>query len=102
MGLMSKLFGTDEATNSVVNPLDNTIAADPSLGFFGEEVARIGVILSHAHSRKDSRVMARCLAALRELNALNHSTSFQLAMPKYKNEFRIKKARGEMPFLDVN
>ncbi|QXO09550.1 hypothetical protein pEaSNUABM11_00126 [Erwinia phage pEa_SNUABM_11] len=100
MGIMSKLFGTD-ANKTVANPLDNVITADPKLGFFGEEVARIGVELSHAHSRKDGKVMARCLAALRELNTLNIETGYKLAMPKHLNDFRVKKARGEMPFLHV-
>jgi hypothetical protein len=97
---MSKLFGTDE-NKSVPNPLDNTIAADPTLGFFGEEVARVGIVLSRAHSRKDGATMARCLVALRELNEMNHNSGFKLAMPKHLKHYRTKKAMGEMPFLNV-
>ncbi|ANZ49476.1 hypothetical protein KWAN_124 [Erwinia phage vB_EamM_Kwan] len=101
MGLLSKLFGEETTTTTVKNPLDNTIVVDKDLGFFAEEVARIGVALSHAHSRSDSRKMARCLAALRLLREMNEDSGFQLAMPKNLSKYRMRKARGDFPFLNV-
>lgn len=101
MGLLSKLFGEETTTTTVKNPLDNTIVVDKDLGFFAEEVARIGVALSHAHSRNDTRKMARCLAALRLLREMNEDSGFQLAMPKNLSKYRMRKARGDFPFLNV-
>lgn len=45
MGLLTNIFKTlksEVATGPVANPLDNAIVADPKLGFYGEEIARLG------------------------------------------------------------
>jgi len=104
MSFLSALFGSEKkatAKKEVVNPLLNTFQANTDLGFFGEEVARIGHLLAIANSTKDAKTVARCTAALFSLNSANEESGYAMARPSNLQTYRLRKARGEFPYLTV-